>query len=243
MTRDELIDDIRSDLGEPTVKVELDPVSFDKIINKGLRWFRAKKGLITTAPITLLPGLREYDFPLSAYEIVDVYLPFRSDILDVASLDFFDIIPANSLQVSSSNYGSGGGGSFRFDSSGYMQMLQTLNQRRRIFAAEQDWYVLGNKIHVQHKNLSGTAVVFCKKDNIDVTDFRGRDEDLFYRYCLAKAKAVLGTIRSKYSTYPAAGGSITTDGEALKAESRDEMAKLDEEIADSQGNAGGIVTG
>ena len=50
------------------------------------------------------------------------------------------------------------------------------------------------------------------------------------RYTLALAKELLGIIRSKYSSMPIPNGDVTLDGEALKAEGREEKANLIEEL-------------
>lgn len=249
-TRQDIINEIKIDLGHPTIKVELDDVVWDVLFSKSLRWFKGKKGLIASTTIQLQDGRNHYDWPTGALAITDVILPRRTDISDLLTLGFFDIIPAAQILGGSSNPAG-----LTIDSSAYVMTLQTLEMRRRIFSSEPDWYVIDYPIKkiviaVKASNVVysiNTAplhmIVFYKKDDIDVTDFLGRDEEMFYRYMLAKAKVMLGTIRSKYSTYPTAGGSITMDGDALKQEGFAEIERLEIEIDDSQGNAGGIVVG
>ena len=50
------------------------------------------------------------------------------------------------------------------------------------------------------------------------------------KYTLALSKELLGIIRSKYATMPLPNGEVSMDGEALKAEGREEKALLLEEI-------------
>ncbi len=50
------------------------------------------------------------------------------------------------------------------------------------------------------------------------------------RYTLALAKELLGIVRSKYANMPIPGGEVTMDGEALKAEGREEKATLIDEL-------------
>ena len=50
------------------------------------------------------------------------------------------------------------------------------------------------------------------------------------RYTLALAKELLGIIRSKYSSMPIPNGEVSLDGEALKAEGREEKNQLTEEL-------------
>ena len=51
------------------------------------------------------------------------------------------------------------------------------------------------------------------------------------KYTLANAKELLGIIRSKYASMPLPNGEVALDGEALKAEGREEKANLLEELS------------
>ena len=249
-TREDFINETKMDLGYPTVKVELDDTVWDALFSKTLRWFKAHKGLIATTTIPLVDGTISYDWPAEAYAITDVILPRRSDISDILSLGFFDLVPA-SYVIGGSSLPSG----MRVDVSNYVQLLQSLEMRRRVFSSDPDWFVQDYPekkiiITVNPTNIvysyGGSAlhmIVRYKKTTLDIPDLLGRDEEYAYRYFLAKSKIVLGAIRSKYSTYPTAGGSVTMDGEALKNEGFAEIERLEVELIDSQGNAGGILIG
>ena len=85
-------------------------------------------------------------------------------------------------------------------------------------------------------------LVFFAKENFDVTEITdARDVDLIYRYVEATAKKIVGRVRSKYKSYPAAGGTIDTDGPDLLEEARVDFEKLEEEIAGSQYPMGFLV--
>jgi hypothetical protein len=51
------------------------------------------------------------------------------------------------------------------------------------------------------------------------------------KYTLALAKELLGIIRSKYASLPLPNGEVSMDGEALKAEGREEKTNLAEELS------------
>ena len=51
------------------------------------------------------------------------------------------------------------------------------------------------------------------------------------KYTLALSKELLGIIRSKYASLPLPNGEVSMDGEALKAEGREEKANLLEELS------------
>jgi hypothetical protein len=251
VNREELIEEIKTSFGHPTVKIELDDIVWDKIINKASRWFKSKKGLIYWLFMDIT-GVDSYDWPADALQILDVILPRRSDIADILSLGFFDIVPARIVPGISSYPSLQGAGVVHFDSSAYLQLLQTLEMRRRVFSSDPGWYVLDHpirKIMITARDIytamgGGTGLkmlIFYKKTTVSLADLQGRDEDMYIRYCIARAKQVLGEIRSKYPSYPSAGGAISMNGNELKQEAVAELAGLDQEIDDSQGNAGGIA--
>lgn len=243
MTRAEIIERIKFDLGYPTIKIEIDDTAWGAIFSRTLSWFKAKKGLIGCTEVYLVEGVYEYDYPNDANEIVDVIFPTQDTLSMITSLCFFDIIPIYGYSLGGAWYSPG---AFRFDSSQYVQLLQALEQRRRVLNSEASWYDECRKIIVTTKSplVGGRMRILYKKDTIDIPDFfDARDQDMVYRYALATAKMVLGRTLRKYSQYPSAGGMINTDGGDLIADAKEEIAVLEEEIIGSQGNAGGIVTG
>ena len=66
-----------------------------------------------------------------------------------------------------------------------------------------------------------------------IPDLPIRDYDLLRRYALAEAKEILGRIRSKYASIPAAGGEINLDGSTLLDEAKAEKERLEEEIGET----------
>lgn len=237
-TASEFRKQIELELGSPILDVEFDECSWDAIVARAKRWFRAKKGVLDCVTVNLIQGKTEYDFPDNACAIIDVILPRRSDIQSLLSLGFFDIVPLNALNL--------GAVTSSFNSySSYVQILQALETRRRIFSADPDWEIMCGRIQIMGGSglcggVAGKMLVIYKKDQWEVEELKDRDEQLFYDYMRAVALSVLGHIRSKYKSYPAAGGNIDTDGPDLLAEAKEEFERLEEEIADSQGPMGPI---
>jgi hypothetical protein len=238
--RDELIDDIKLKLGYPVVRVEIDDTQWDAIIKKSIRWFKAKKGIIRCGVINIISGQNEYEWPPDCDGIVDIILPAS----DGGKL-FPGMCDLDTNLVPTWVYGYGwNSGNPVFDVSSYVMLQQNLDSRRRVFNSEINWYEACGKIYLTSQSIQpGQAIVFYKKKTVVLEDFIGRDVDLIQRYIEAIAKHVLGQIRSKYSQYPSAGGTISTDGPELLASAKEEMDKLEEEISGSQGNAGGLVRG
>ena len=66
---------------------------------------------------------------------------------------------------------------------------------------------------------------------ITYTEINSMGRNWIRKYTLALAKELLGIIRSKYASLPLPNGEVSMDGEALKAEGREEKANLLEELS------------
>lgn len=236
----EFRDQIEGELGSPTLDVEIDECQWGKIEARVKRWFRAKKGVLDAVMVPLVQDKHMYDFPDNCAGIIDVILPLRSDIQSLLSLGFFDIVPLNALNL--------GAVTSAFNSySAYTQILQALETRRRIFSADPDYEVMNKKIYVMggsglcNGNGVGQMMVIFKKYDYSFDELESRDEQIVYDYMRAVTLSVLGHIRSKYKSYPAAGGQIEMDGADLLAEAKEEFERLENEISDSQGPMGIII--
>jgi hypothetical protein len=66
---------------------------------------------------------------------------------------------------------------------------------------------------------------------ITYTEINSMGRNWIRKYTLALSKELLGIIRSKYASLPLPNGEVSMDGEALKAEGREEKANLLEELS------------
>tara|TARA_B100000287_G_scaffold349413_1_gene337959 strand:- start:1199 stop:2383 length:1185 start_codon:yes stop_codon:yes gene_type:complete len=66
--------------------------------------------------------------------------------------------------------------------------------------------------------------------NITYNDINAPGRNWIRKYTLALSKELLGIIRSKYASMPLPNGEVSLDGEALKAEGREEKAQLLDEL-------------
>ena len=67
-------------------------------------------------------------------------------------------------------------------------------------------------------------------DNMEYKFINDVGKQWIRKYTLALAKELLGIIRSKYATMPLPNGEVALDGEALKAEGREEKVQLLDEL-------------
>jgi hypothetical protein len=70
-------------------------------------------------------------------------------------------------------------------------------------------------------------------ENIQYTNINSIGRLWIYRYTLAVAKELLGTIRSKYQEIPIPDANIRLDGETLRREGADEKKALTEELRET----------
>lgn len=217
---------------QAVVDVELNEDNVKNIIARAKMWYNARKGYVVWRPVQVAPTITTYKMKDDVDNIQDVIFQVPSDVAAFFTMGFFDIIP----------YGPQYLGSVAPGMANYSEFAQLLNfteERKRVFSVEPDWFYEQptNTLHITQRSGMNPmiALVKAKLTEWDVASLRGWDSDIFYRYCLAHAKEVVGRIRSKYDSLPAAGGSVTLDGSKLLEEAKEDKIQLDTEIFASQG--------
>jgi hypothetical protein len=231
--------EVISEMGGDYVTVELSDGAFANILTIAKRWFMAKKGFLIYRPVQIVDGQLEYPMKDDVQQVVDVVFQVPTDVAAFFTLGFFDIIPYGPNTLMST-------GSGLTDYSGFAQLLSFTEQRKRVFSVDPDWsYDQQTRLlHITARGgtPSGVMLIQLKTNDFKPEDLSDKDDYLFTRYVKAKAKDVIGKIRSKYDQLPGAGGPVGLDGKDLVAEAKEEMEKLDIEIFASQG-PDGILTG
>jgi hypothetical protein len=228
----QLLSEVKSELGDGYVNVELTDAAFNHVLTIAKRWFSAKKGYVIYRPIIVVDQQLSYQMKSDCQQVLDVIFSVPSDVAAFFTMGFFDIIPygPNALMNSGSGVNS---------YSGFAQLLQFTEQRKRIFSVEPGWdYEPQTQIlHITARGSSpfGIMMVQMKTNNFDTSTLIGKDDYMFVRYVKAKCKETIGRIRSKYDALPASGGPVSMDGKDLIAESVEDIKALDLEIFQSQG--------
>lgn len=214
-------------LGAPFLKVELTQDHLDDALEDARRWFVAKKGVTKYWQTHASASVTEYILPNDADTVTNVM--FSANPLDL-SLVFSpfllidETIPYDVFAAPSS------GGLY----SSFTQTLQYIEMGKRILGVEEDWFQTGRKLNiVPRARNEAYLIVEYKANTITVEQLSERDHDLVKRFALARAKNVVGRVRSKYDSFPTAQGTAGLDGPTLLDESRMELEKLEEEIIDS----------
>lgn len=116
----------------------------------------------------------------------------------------------------------------KFNLATYYTYLQKLEDIKKIIGVDRFWEIVGNQIHIFPKTAMITSCGILYKGKL--TDSEIEEQDWIKEYALAKAKLMLGTVRSKFSGINAAGINIAADGENLKSEAREEINTLLERL-------------
>lgn len=247
MTNEELIDTIKRKLGEPQIRVELDQTQWEEVVVATKRWFLAKKGIIGTKLMNMLTKtpkkFSEIDTQYGIDTIIEVYFgldpALQGMFYDCVFGVFTDGFPIMGSSIFRTNAGL-------VNSSRYAQLIMALEEKGRVYGAENDWFVMeggfdGDDYLVIDGPTGQALMTLIKyKPRLKPSEFqlewlKAIDIELVIRYALAEAKEILGQIRSKYPTYPTPGGEVSLNGGDLLASAKEEKEKLDEDIAGSQG--------
>ena len=236
-------------LGAPLLKIELTEAHLMDDIGQALRWFAAKKGYIKNYDLQLVPNIVEYCLPSDVDVVTDVVFPFSNYDMSPLASPWAWAWPNENLGVPLAygggfGIGVGGGGETGGPISSLLQTLQYTETAQRVLGADPEWRQENTKLYILPTRLSPTtpkALVYYTANSFCITDLKQRDFDLVRRFSLAMAKRDLGRIRSKYDSYPTAGGSTGLDGAVLLGEAENELAILDEEIGESAKPIGFIV--
>jgi hypothetical protein len=114
----------------------------------------------------------------------------------------------------------------------YYTYLQRLEDIKKIVGIDKMWEILDDKIYLFPINQPVHDVGILYKGRL--TESEAEEQIWIKKYALARAKMILGTIRSKFSGINASGANLAADGEALKTESATEIEKLEVELKGMQ---------
>lgn len=226
--RQELIDDIRTILGDGMVDVELDPKHYEQAIDLAVDRFRQRSSNSTEEAyifLTLQADVNEYTL---AEEVIEVREIFRRSVAGSTSgvdLDPFEMAYTNLYFLQGGRIG----GLLTWDAfSQYQEVV------RRLFGGYLNFkYVTEkNKLLLMRRPRAEENVllqVYMEKP-VDTLITQRYSRPWIREYALAQCKMMLGEARSKYSSLPGAQGSVSLNGADLKAEAQTAIERLEREI-------------
>lgn len=216
-------------LGYPVIRVELtEEHLISSIIEAISLWSKysatVNYNIIKAYPVNNVVEIPDEVLPRSIVDIIfarnafDLLTSFNinGDIFNIADTFLMPAIaPVNNrLQ--------------QMDLTTYYLFMQKLEDFKLILGIDKFWEIVGNQIELYPKRLAHTVIGIIYKPTI--TEVEAEQEDWIKQYALARCKMILGTIRSKLSGHNSAGINISSDGEALKSEGKEELTALREEL-------------
>lgn len=243
MNTAELKKEILDSIGNRVVKIEIDDQHLTTAIKKAYRWFSVNKGRVVRRLLSVSGATNEYVLPVDVMDVLDVYFHGSADTTAALfNADFvtgFGSFFVTGLALGGTGtYGSGlnDGGADPYPMSGFVQAQQYSEMLGRVTGSELDWeFFDGNLVLHQPLASSGNLIYEAKIVINDISEIRdySRDQDLVVRWATAEAKSILGRIRGKYDSLPAAGGDKTLDGDRLTDMAEEEKEKLNLEIRET----------
>jgi hypothetical protein len=236
--REEIADYVMAMLGAPVVRLEIDKQQLSIAVDQAIKTYErgAPRYEYQWFYFHTVPGENRYKMPCDIGFIRDVR--FRSGSLCPgggiddsmtlsSSIPFTGSLIAGGSMIGS--YGLTGSQTISHVNVGEWHLFQAYEELfQRVSSREPTWEMAGENTIILYPmpvRALGVAVEYVqrKKDWEDVADW-------IKKYALALAKEMLGRIRSKYDRYVSPSGGVTMDGAALLQESREDVAKLSEEL-------------
>ncbi|OUU18272.1 MAG: hypothetical protein CBC05_02970 [Crocinitomicaceae bacterium TMED45] len=226
--RQELITELRTILGDGMVDVELDPKHFDTAIDLSVDRFRQRSSNSTEESyiyLKILQDTNEYTLPKEVIEVREIFRRSVAGSNNSIDLDPFELAYTNLYFLQGGRIG----GLMTWDA--FAQYQEVV---RRLFGGYLNFKYIteSNKLILMRRPRAEETVllqVYMEKP-VDTLITQRYSRPWIRDYALAQCKMMLGEARSKYSSLPGAQGSVTLNGDALKAEAQATMERLEREI-------------
>jgi hypothetical protein len=229
-SREDLIRELQLRLADGIVDVELDREHYDVAIDKALSLYRQlSSGSVEESIIFIetIDGQQDYTLPDEVMEVRRIYRRgIGTNSGGGTNFDPFDVAFNNMYMLQAGQIG----GLAVFDA--FAQYKETIG---RVFGSEYNFIWNKNtknlKImrNIRHEEDIAVGVYNFIPESILLKDVSANP--WLAAYALAQSKLMLGEARSKYvSGLPGAGGTVTLNGDALKAEGQAEIEGLKERL-------------
>ena len=237
MTEEEIVAYLKRKLGGGIETVELTVDHFTDIMNDTKRWFLFRVGQKQFMQLTVASGISEYTLPANVLEVLSCRIENYN--FDTAGADDFSYAYGFVFGswYTNTQYGSlPGDGASTLSPMPYsdlVQRLQYLETIQRVWGGDPEWFFDKNtkKFTLSPAvGYNGIALMEIFSNTVDTRQLDPEPEDFFLRWALAEAKETLGTVRSKYDSYPTVGGDRSMNGDQLLSEAREAKEKLEIQV-------------
>lgn len=229
-SREDVIRELQLRLADGIIDVELDREHYDVAIDKALSIYRQlSSGSVEESIIFIetIDGQTDYTLPDEVMEVRRIYRRgIGTNSGGGTNFDPFDVAFNNMYMLQAGQIG----GLAVFDA--FAQYKETIG---RVFGSEYNFIWNRNtknlKImrNIRHEEDIAVGVYNFVPESILLKDVGA--SPWLAAYALAQSKLMLGEARSKYTSgLPGAGGTVTLNGDALKAEGQSEIESLKERL-------------
>jgi len=233
--RQKMLNEVRLLLGDGIVTIELDPEHYDVAFDVALSRYRQRSGNALEESFVFLdvqPDVAVYRLPDEVQEVSSVYRRTIGGTSGGAAIDPFSLAFTNNLYMIQNPGGMGSTGSGMLATYDFAMQYQSLIGR-----------MFGREVMYIFDPATKTLTLerrFSATEQIALHVWNTRPEaviliDPYARpwlrdYTIAWCKQMLGEARSKFSTIAGPQGGFTLNGEAIKAEAKAEMERLEIEL-------------
>lgn len=229
--RQELIDEVKTLLGNNVVDVDLTLDDYNLAVKIAIERYRQRSTSASSEVfffLTLRPEMQTFTLPNEIIEVARIHrrgLSANAGNTTGNQYDPFSLAYTNLYLLQPTGQG---------DLLTYEYYNQWLETAGKMFGSEYDfrWDANTHKLtiirHQQvHEDVVLTAWMTQSDDNIILGNY---SKPWIRSYALAQAKMILGQAYEKFSSIPGPQGAITLNGAQLKAEAATAMTELEEEI-------------
>jgi hypothetical protein len=232
ITRQEVVNYIKTMLGDGMIDIELEPQHYDVAINRALAKFRQRAQSSTEesyAFMTLQQDVNEY---ILAPEVMEVRQLFRRSVGSRTGggdggtiFEPFNLAYTNTYLLNSSNMG---GLATYFAFASYQKLVG------KMFGSEIDftWNATTKKLTIlQRPRGEESILLWLYNYRPDFTLFQDPYVGIWLKdFALATCKIMLGDAREKFATIASPQGGTTLNGTALKADGKAELEVLEQDL-------------
>jgi len=226
--RQELIEDIRTILGDGMVDVELDPKHYEQAIDLAVDKFRQKSSNSTEEAyifLELQPDVNEYTLADEVIEVRDIFRRSVAGSNSSIDLDPFELAYTNLYFLQGGRIG----GLLTWDA--FAQYQEVV---RRLFGGHLNFkFVTETKKLILMRRptaIENTLLRVYMEKPVDTLITQRYSRPWIRDYALAQSKMMLGEARSKFASLPGAQGSVSMNGDIFKSESQASIEKLERDI-------------
>lgn len=230
--KQEILDDVQSLLGGSMVEVELEPRDYNVAIKLALERYRQRSSNAVEEAYAFLElqiGQTEYYLPNEIYDVRQIHRRGLGGTTGGTYIDPFSLAYTNLYLLQ-----AGAGGGYTAGLLTFELFYEYQNQAGRMFGRDINFHfnVVTKKLTIIRNILAEENVLLwvtkVKPDDMILQDPFAKP--WLRSYTLAQCKMMLGEAYSKFSQTIGPQGGATLKGDALKAEAKEMMEALDQEI-------------